>query len=355
MNKKFGLFYCLALIVSLMTTSCGNSDSDLVGNWVVASTDFAGSTRGFASSFVVGNKLYVFGGYNGKDYYKDLWSLDLTSEDGSWTQQTALDASTATVTNPASAHYGRRYAAGFSIGTNGYIGGGSNGNDNLKDFWQYDTQANKWTQIADFPSTGRYGCYAFTLNNVGYVGGGYGDNPDASGQSFFSDLYSYDPSLKSWKQMESQGRKRGFASVFVINNTAYIFGGNNSSGAATDMWAFDGTKWTPKNEIYNKTDQSFDDDYTTIARYQAATFVINGKGYVTCGTSGSSLLKYTWEYNPITDLWQEKTSFEKSPRYGAIGATTANGVGIVLTGYNGSAYLDDANLFYPDATYNKND
>lgn len=355
MNKKFGLLYCLALIVSLMTTSCGNSDDDLVGNWVAATTDFAGSTRGFATSFVVDNKLYVFGGYNGKDYFKDLWSLDLTSEKGSWAQLTALEATTATVTNPATAHYGRRYGVGFSIGTNGYIGGGSDGNDYMQDFWKYDTKNNKWIQIKDFPSTGRYGCYGFALKGIGYVGGGYGNNPEVSGQSYFSDFYSYNPATNEWTTIGPQGKKRGFASVFVINDVAYIFGGVNSSGATTDMWSFDGTNWVSKRETYNKTDESFDDDYSTIARYQAATFVINGKGYVTCGTSGSSLLKYTWEYDPTTDLWTEKTAFEKTPRYGAIGAATATGIGIVTTGYNSSAYLDDVNLFYPNATYNKND
>ncbi len=354
MNKKFGLLYCLVLIVSLMTTSCGNSDDDLVGNWVASTNDFAGSTRGYASSFVIDNKLYVFSGYNGKDYYKDLWALDLSSENGSWSQLTPLDAE-ATITNATTAHYGRRYGVGFSIGTNGYIGGGSDGNEYLKDFWKYDTQTNKWTQIADLPTSGRYGSYGFTLNSVGYVGGGYGDNPSASGQVFFSDLYSYSPSTDSWTTLEPKGRKRAFASVFVINNVAYIFGGNNSSGAATDMWSFDGTNWVSKREIYNKTDESFDDDYSTIARYQAATFVINGKGYVTCGTSGSSLLKYTWEYDPTNDLWEEKTPFEKNPRYGAIGAATTTGVGVVVTGYNGSAYLDDVNLFYPNDDYDKND
>jgi N-acetylneuraminic acid mutarotase len=199
------------------------------------------------------------------------------------------------------------------------------------------------------------------LNNIGYVGGGFGDNTNSSGQSYFNDLYAYDPVKESWVQVVSQGRKRGFASVFVINDKAYIFGGTNSSGVATDMWSYDGKSWTDdkswvvKNETYNKSDDSFDDDYSTITRYQAATFVINGKGYVTCGSSGSSLLKNTWEYDPTTDRWTERSSFEKTPRYGAIGATTSTGVGIVVTGFNGSSYLDDGNLFYPTATSNKND
>ncbi|MBP1618267.1 MAG: N-acetylneuraminic acid mutarotase [Bacteroidetes bacterium] len=350
MNKKFGLLYCLVLIVSLMTTSCGNSDDDLIGNWVAASTDFAGKVRGYATSFTVGSELYVFGGYNGKTHFQDLWKLDLSSTDGSWTQLADLDSTTATITDATTAHYARKYAVGFSIDTDGYIGCGWNGNDYMKDFWKYDTSTDTWTQIANFPESARYGCYGFSLNSVGYVGGGVNDD------GYFNSINSYDPSTASWTTLTGKGKKRAYASAFVISDVAYLFGGLNSSGAPTDMWSFDGTDWVEKREIYNKTDESYDDDYSNIARYNAATFVINGKGYVTCGTSGSgTILKYTWEYNPTNDLWTQKTSFEKTARTGAIGATITTGAGIVVTGASGSTYLDDANFFYPSADYSDND
>src|SRR2546427_310979 len=42
-------------------------------------------------------------------------------------------------------------AAGFSIGSKGYIGTGNNSSYVAqKDFWEYDTTANTWTQKADY-------------------------------------------------------------------------------------------------------------------------------------------------------------------------------------------------------------
>lgn len=354
MNKKLGLFYCFALLVSLMTTSC-NSNDDLVGNWVTASTDFSGSLRGYASSFVVGNDLYVFGGYDGSYCFSDLWKLDISDINGSWTQLASL-TDTATVTDASTAFFQRKNAVAFAIGTNGYVGTGANDTYNMRDFWKYDTKTNKWTQIANFPGTARYGCYGFTLGSKGYVGGGYGYSTSTatSGKAYYSDMYSYDPTTDSWEQLTSQGHKRAFASVFVINNIAYIFGGLNSTGEPNDMWAFDGANWTPKENITNTSDASFDDDYTTIARYSASTFVINGKGYLTGGIKASTM-KYTWEYDPTIDRWKEKTGFERTSRSGAISGATATGVGIVLTGNTGSKYLDDVEYFYPAADYNNND
>jgi N-acetylneuraminic acid mutarotase len=365
MNKKFGLIYSFVLLISLVMSSCGNSDDDLVGNWVVASTDFAGKARGDASSFVIGNKLYVFGGYNGTTgtRFKDLWVLDVaaatgsssTETLGSWKQLADLDASTATVINASTANYERNNAVGFAIGTKGYIGTGYNGTSTyLKDFWEYNPGTDKWTQIADIPGGGRYGCYSFAVNDKGYIGGGYDDN-------YLLDVYRFDPATGTWSSTKASdgsslsiGKKRAYASTFVIGDIAYLVGGVNSSSYNTDFWAFDGATetWTEKRKIANVTDESFDDDYKII-RSSGSTFVLNGKGYYTCGTNGA-LLKTTWEYDPATDLWDEKTGFEKTVRTGAIGATV-NGRGLILTGKSGSSYLDDINEFYPNDEYNSYD
>lgn len=348
MNKRFGFFYSLILILSLAFTSCGNSNSDLVGNWVATTTDFAGMARSDASSFVIGNKLYIFGGYNGKTRFSDLWSLDVsssTSTVGSWTQLAPLD-STATIINSSTAHYARSLAVGFSIGTLGYIGTGYDGTNYMKDFWEYDPSTNEWTQIADFIGTARCGSYSFALNSNGYVGGGtYDDN-------YLSDFYKYDPSTKAWTTETSVGKKRAYASTFVIGSVAYLVGGVNSSGYPTDFWAFDGTDWTAKRQIANVTDDSFDDDYNII-RQGASTFVLNGLGYITCGNNGV-LTKTTWEYNPSTDIWTEKTGFEKTVRMNAISATV-NGRCFVMIGKSGTSYLEDINEFFPTADYDSYD
>ena len=57
---------------------------------------------------------------------------------------------------------GRSNAAGFSIGSIGYIGTGYNGTVR-KDFWRYDPSSNSWTQKADFGGTARRAAVGFAI------------------------------------------------------------------------------------------------------------------------------------------------------------------------------------------------
>src|SRR5438552_15178408 len=56
-------------------------------------------------------------------------------------------------------------AAGFSIGTKGYVGTGA-GND----FWQWDQSSNTWTQKAIYPGSSLSGGVGFSIGAKGYMG-----------------------------------------------------------------------------------------------------------------------------------------------------------------------------------------
>ena len=59
---------------------------------------------------------------------------------------------------------GKRYAAtGFTIGSKGYIGTGSDGSKNRKDFWEYDPVANTWTQKVNLGGDARYAAVGFSV------------------------------------------------------------------------------------------------------------------------------------------------------------------------------------------------
>ncbi len=75
-------------------------------------------------------------------------------------------------------------------------------------------------------------------------------------------------------------------------------------------------------------------------RNGAPSFVINGKGYVVTGQSGSGNLNDIWEYNPVNDLWTQKASFPGSPRQNAV-AFSIGAKGYVGTGYHSSAAFQD--------------
>ena len=64
----------------------------------------------------------------------------------------------------------------------------------------------------------------------------------------------------------------------------------------------------------------------------------------------------TWEYDPLTDLWQAKTSFEGAGRTDAVAFSVSNdSKAFVTTGLSGSNPLDDIWEFKPNDEYNELD
>jgi N-acetylneuraminic acid mutarotase len=186
------------------------------------------------------------------------------------------------------------------------------------------------------------------------MGTGYDDN-------YQKDIWEYTPGDGemggTWTRGSFSGSKRRDASVFIIDNKAYIVGGIKDGDEVTDFWRFDPSQekpWFELREIYdNDEDESFDDDYDNIARYDAVAFADDNYGYLAVGTGGSNA-KTTWEYEPGRDLWTEKTSFEESGRYGAVGFYV-NSRFFVAAGRNGGNPLGDMQEFKPWETYDKND
>ena len=169
------------------------------------------------------------------------------------------------------------------------------------------------------------------------------------------DFYKYNPSSDSWTAGTSiKGSKRAFATTFIYDSKAYVVCGINNGSYVTDFWMFDPSTetWSEKAQIADKTDESFDDDYN-IKRMNAVALNINDKIYLSTGESGS-LRSDTWEYNPITDRWYEKTAFEGTSRSGAVGFSY-NNRGYILTGRSSTYYFDDMFEFMPEEEYDEYD
>lgn len=269
----------------------------------------------------------------------DIWEYN--SDQGYWTQKADF---------PGAA---RSSAFAFASEDKGYVGTGYDGVNYYKDFWEFDPIDNQWTQKTDYPGVARYGATAFYVNGVGYAGTGFNTN-------YYMDFYKYNPTTDTWETGVSiQGTKRAFATNFIINNKVYVVGGGNNGSYVTDFWMFDPDTetWSEKAQIADKTDYDFDDDYTTITRMNCVSFVIDGLGYLSTGESGG-LNKYTWEYDPYSDRWTERTEFEGTSRTAAVGFAI-NNRGFVLTGRStstsSSLYFDDMWEFKPKDEYNEYD
>lgn len=283
-------------------------------------TDFGGTVRSYAVGFCIANKGYIgtgsYIGFQGDvSHYKDFWEYDPTTN--TWIQKADFGGSA------------RDKAVSFSIGNKGYIGTGGYISSNeiksfYKDFWQYDPVSDIWVQKADFGGEGRSGAVSFTINNSGYCG---------SGLPFENtDFWKYDVVENAWlKKANFGGSTRLGAVGFSIGNKGYIGGGASTGGEKKDFWEFDPilNTWTQKADIGG------------FERQHAVGFSIGDKGYLGTGYASEfpeTYLNDFWEYDPLSNIWEQKTDFEGGARAWAIGFNIGS------KGYIGNGNDGDSNL-----------
>ncbi|WP_205513178.1 Kelch repeat-containing protein [Longitalea arenae] len=339
------LVYSLALVIAtapiLIIPACSKSSSDstsdLVGNWAI-SDYFDGPARSEAVAFTINDTVFVGTGFTNTNTrrFKDFWKYSLDKR--YWTQIADFKGGE------------RSSAIGFAVNGKGYVGTGYDLDANYKkDMWQYSPDSNGWAPRRDFGGTARAEAVAFVVGGTAYVATGFDD-------AYLKDVWQYNANSDTWIQKAGiSGSKRKQAQVFVINDKAYLISGENNGSALNDMQVYDqnADSWTTLRKLTNVTDETFDDDYTSIARFNGATFVIDGKGYLVTGESGS-LNNRTWEYDPANDTWDEKTNFSGTARTGAIGFTLKNR-GFVVSGRSGTAPFDNMYELQPGAADDDDD
>lgn len=314
--------------VALLFISCNSDDDDEdLGNWIEKSV-FDGSARSSVSGFTINDIGYMGVGYDGDDYLASFWAYDM--EGDYWSQKADFPG------------VARNAAVGFEIDGKGYIGTGYDGVDELSDFYSYDPTTNTWTVIAPLPAA-RRNAVAFGVNGYGYVGTGY------DGENDKKDFYKYDPVADNWVELVGYGgNKRRSATSFTINGLVYLGTGVSNGVYLDDFWVFD-----PATENWTKKlDLDEEDDYA-IARSNAVGFTLNGYGYIACGELNGAT-NTVWEYDPVTDEWEQKTSFEGATRQDAIAFSNGNRAFIGM-GRTGSLYLDNLDEFFPLDEYEEED
>jgi len=116
----------------------------------------------------------------------------------------------------------------------------------IKTFWSFNPAGSgTWTQLADFPGTGRGNAIGFSLGNRGYIGTGKNENDGLE-----KDLWEYTPIANTWKIMPEIGENgRKNAVVFTIGGVAYIGTGYDGAYKA-DFMAFEPY---PQGPVYENT------------------------------------------------------------------------------------------------------
>ncbi len=279
------------------------------GNSWTPKTAFGGTARMYAAGFSIGSKGYIGTGIDdASGNKKDFWEYDPATD--TWTQKADFDGT---------ARYG---ATGFSIGSKGYIGTGDDGSSK-SDFWEYDPATNTWKQRADFGGTARFFATGFSSGGKGYIGTGQAGNSERT------DFWEYNPTTDIWTQKSAfGGTARSRATGFSIGSKGYIGTGRQGLSKKNDFWEYNPSSdtWIPKAAFGGS------------AREYASGFSIGSRGYIGTGNDGDRK-NDIWEYNPAADSWTKKADFGGTIRYGAI-AFSIEGKGYIGTGYDNNKKND---------------
>lgn len=329
---KFNSLILVVAILSTFLVSC-SSDDEVIGNWVTKSS-LESYARTDGSSFAIDDYGYWGMGKDADDYYTDFWKFDPTEgEFGAWSQVANFPGTP------------RAYNVSESNGTKGYVGLGYDGDYDLSDFWEYDPQSNSWTEIDSFGGGERRYATSFAIDNNIYVGTGTQDDD----KIYTSDFWKYDGS--QWTKITSLPiNKRRKANGVTLNGKGYVISGIHN-GTLTDFW-----EYNPTTNTWERLDALNDEDTgnSEVARYNAAAFASNGKIYLVAGVQSSATSTSTFEWNPSTLIWTEKTDMEAYGREGC-GYFVLNDYGYIVGGHNGSSYYDDCYMFQPDADKDSDD
>lgn len=328
---KLKVLLIIGVALTTLFSSCNNDEVELIGNWEQKSW-YDGYARAEGSSFAINNFGYFGMGHDDDGNLSDFWKYDPSSN--SWIPAKSF---------PGTA---RAYNVSVSNGQKGYVGLGYDGSNDLSDFWEYDPTSNSWNRIADFPGGPRRYATAFAIGTDIYVGTGTTDND----KQYNNDFYKYDGN--NWTQIKSlPGNKRRKANSTGFEGKGYVISGSRSSTILNDMWVYDpaNDSWTEKARIDNE-----DTGNTAIPRQNAVLFGSDGRLFITTGSQGNTTTTSTYEWNPKTEEWTERTSFEGSIREGA-GCFVINDKGYIVGGRSGASYKDDTFKFEPNADRDSND
>lgn len=251
------------------------------------------------ASAVYGNKLYVFGGYNGS-YLTTMEYFDPSTN--SWTARAS--AGTAT-------HYHAMAEMGGVIYS---IGGQLSGGGPTATTTGYTVATNAWAAKTAMPVAKTFLTAASTGSAIYAIGG----STTLSEAGSVATNYMYNGSTWTTKQAMPTARCN-IASVYE-NGKIHVFGGLLTSGAVSTL-----------HEVYNVSANTWSTAAALpIGMNLPNAFHADGKIYVIC-QDGLGF----YQYDTATDSWV-KLENPQTPRY-AGAAGYINGYMYLAQGYNNSA------------------
>lgn len=192
-----------------------------------------------------------------------------------------------------------------------------------------------WTPKASFEGGGRYGATGLSIGSKGYIGLGV----DASG--YHTDFWEYDTAANAWSQKaDFEGGVRMSATGFSIGTKGYVGTGSYTPGDVNWVWYNDLWEYDPATNDWTQKAS-----FNALGRNGAVSFVIGGKAYLGTGQyrqdryHSSIYLADFWEYDPVANTWVQKANVPERGRF------AASGIAIGDKGYVGlGVYYYDTRL-----------
>ncbi|CAE7637232.1 LZTR1, partial [Symbiodinium sp. CCMP2456] len=179
--------------------------------------------RSLHASIVVGDCLYIFGGYDGSSRVNDFYKFSFKAS--KWSQ-----------IHPAgSSPTARDRHVVVSYADKIYIFAGYDGNNRVNDFWQYDTEHEVWSTVDPAlgnPPTPRHSHSGVEYDGSMYIFAGYDGN-------YRSDFHRYNFPQRKWSIVPVKGsvpKARYRTSAVAYKNRMLVVGGHDGAKHLNDFY-----------------------------------------------------------------------------------------------------------------------
>jgi hypothetical protein len=236
---------------------------------------------------VLGEKAYVFGGFNPPAPCCNQEAHAYDPVANKWTPARSMPV-------------GAREAAAHTLGDKIYVAIGMSPLLQVQNgLYAYDPASDQWTTRAARP-TYRTRFASATLNGLLYVFGGYGAAGNGPGGFADGELKShvevYDPTTNSWSTGTPMPMALSGAQTCVFGNDIYLFGGSSAGNAQERSILTYNTvtnTWSAKSPMPTTRV-----DFSCVA-VDGAAYLVGGSGY----TPSYALMGTIERYDPFVETW----------------------------------------------------
>ncbi len=163
--------------------------------------------------------------------------------------------------------------------------------------YEYDPDTDKWTKKTSMPRPAHHSALAASNGKI-YVCGGFvppekSPLPIGAAWQPIDNVWEYDPSADSWKELAPLPGKRGSALAVEVRGKIHVIGGATTvEGSKAPFFTFMGPcNVLSTNDVYDPTTNTWESRKPmAVARNHAFGAAVNGKIYVIGGRTGHAFM-----------------------------------------------------------------